>query len=498
MLAETDHCRNHPDTAARRRCYQCLAAICPRCQTRAMGHIFCSLRCRVRYWAGERAAGASRLAWSLVRPFRRLEKALDKATGSGIMRLVTIGLLLVIMAQVMVLVAGMSHLEQPAPVPVVTRRPPTMEIIPGDKYITVAGSAPGFAVAVLSADGSEIDTCRVTEGYYSFTFQPGEDARTVQVQVYGDQVPTMFSKAYPVPQPAAGAALTKERKAAVRNLPAAGPRQPDSVEGRASGKKAAARNRPATASGAVTSPAVQVDRNLLSDLSRGAGGRRRVAITFDGGSFNGVTGKILRVLRDRRLTATFFLTGEFMKRYPEATRDIVADGHEVGNHTFTHLHLTTYARNYRQDTLPGITRDLLVGELKRNEKLFAKITGDRMIKLWRAPYGEQNRQIRGWAAGAGYRHVSWTIDPKTRQSLDALDWVSDTDSTLYLSSDEIVKKLLAFDASTSSGMDGGIMLMHLGSEREDQLYAKLGRLIDEIQERGYEIGPVTRLLGDGG
>ena len=119
--------------------------------------------------------------------------------------------------------------------------------------------------------------------------------------------------------------------------------------------------------------------------------------------------------------------------------------------------------------------------------------------MWRAPYGEHNSQIRKWALDAGFRHVSWTYDPDTRMSLDTLDWVADKDSGLYLSSEQIVDKILSFDRKTEQGLKGGIILLHLGSERiEDPFFPNLAGLLDELEGRGYSVGSVSSLLSGGG
>jgi peptidoglycan/xylan/chitin deacetylase (PgdA/CDA1 family) len=529
MASEMNHCKNHPETEAVRRCYQCLDSICPDCQRRAIGHIFCSWKCQARCWVSQRATLAGRLFLRLGLRLRRVEKTISRVTGSGTMRIVTIALLVMVLTQVMSLVRELGQVDMGLSVEEEIPVPPSVQIIPGDDYLTVAGSAPGFAVAVLSADGMEVDTCTVKEGYFSFTFKPGKEVRSVQVQVFGDRVPTLFSRSYPVPdvmiarqeeQSPKPVTAEKEPEPAPEPLPAreseqdekparaaAGPLTEPGPEPRVEQEVAGSAPVPEPQEVAAKVPDIKKKKtallsgidnaDLLADMSRGSNDSRQVAITFDGGSFDGSTSRILKVLKERNIKATFFLTGEFMKRFPQATRDVVSMGHEVGNHTYSHLHLTTYEKDRKQETIPGITRELLQDELKRNEELFRKITGREMIKLWRAPYGEHNAKIRRWAAEADYKHISWTVDRKTRQSLDALDWVADTDSTLYLSSGEIVRKLLAFDTATESGMGGGIMLMHLGSERTDQLHAKLGQLIDLIQERGYKLSTVSELIEEG-
>ena len=79
-----------------------------------------------------------------------------------------------------------------------------------------------------------------------------------------------------------------------------------------------------------------------ASLERGRRDLPKVALTFDGGGDAGQSERILDVLEQRGATATFFLTGDYIRHNPELVRRIVAAGHEVGNHTWSHPHLTTW------------------------------------------------------------------------------------------------------------------------------------------------------------
>jgi len=417
--------------------------------------------------------------------YHRLEKSVQKLTGGGLFRLLTIALLLLLLYQTSTLVKIVNDTPSFNGLTAVYPTAPTVDIANEGKWITVAGSAPDFAVAVLLADGKERDFCAINEGRYSFTFKSDGRIHSFQIQVYGNAVPAMYTRAIPAAGLQAGSTADT------------GTLRSKTAEKPAAGKETAAVHEPEGSS--KLRPKSLPEYKPADDLSRGLSGTNTVAITFDGGSYSNAASRILDVLAERGLKATFFLTGEFMKRYPDITRRIANEGHEVGNHMYNHLHLTTFAKNYRQDTLPGITRELVQKELIKNEKLFHEITGKKMVKLWRAPYGEQNATIRSWAHQVGYRHVSWTYDPKTKKSLDGLDWVSDRHSALYLSSEDIVKKIISFDSETKRGLDGGIVLLHLGTDRKnDPFYPKLGELIDRLQEKGYKVGSVTQVLGTGG
>ena len=233
---------------------------------------------------------------------------------------------------------------------------------------------------------------------------------------------------------------------------------------------------------------------LPPDITRGSLKRMELSLTFDGGYSAYEAMEILDALRARGIKTTVFLTGIFINRYPWVTKLIVLDGHEVGNHTMTHPHLTSFAKNFRHKRLPGINRSLLLKELRDTEELFKEVTGAEMAPLWRAPYGEINAELRRWAFEQGYLHIGWTYDHEAKESLDTLDWVDNTASKFYQSSTEIKSRILGFGKG-SGGVKGGIILMHLGTDRRlDRVSSILGELIDGLQKRGYRFVTISKLL----
>ena len=223
--------------------------------------------------------------------------------------------------------------------------------------------------------------------------------------------------------------------------------------------------------------------------SRDGDADKRIVLSFDAGSTDRGAGEILDALRGRGIRTSVFLTGQFIRRYPGLTRRIAADGHEVGNHTFDHPHLTTYALDGRQATRRGVTAEMLRRELDDTASLYRDVTGSEMARLWRAPFGEENDEILAWAASDGYRHVSWTHG--SGRNLDALDWVADPESPRYRTSDRVISRLLA------SARPGNIILMHLGSERDDPVAGHLPRLLDTLASEGYRFSTASELIASG-
>ena len=222
--------------------------------------------------------------------------------------------------------------------------------------------------------------------------------------------------------------------------------------------------------------------DLLDNIEEGRPERPEIALTFDGGWEANATPYILDSLKDRGVRGTFFLTGLYMKRYPDMVRRIVSEGHEVGNHTWSHPHLTTMAIDGKQKTLSQVTRETVMEELKKSADLFREITGKDMICLWRAPFGEHNPEIRAWAKDAGFLHVYWTKAEAGEEGngLDSLDWVVDPNASIYRSSEEAIQLLV------DSARSGGIILMHLGTLRkEDQFHLRLPQLIEGLRRQGF-------------
>jgi len=230
------------------------------------------------------------------------------------------------------------------------------------------------------------------------------------------------------------------------------------------------------------------------DITRGDIHSTKISVTFDGGMGSRQASEILDILKKRKIKTTIFLSGRFIRANPGITRRILADGHEVGNHTTTHPHLTQLEINGTQKTLPNVTRAFLLDELNTTERLFFKVTGRHMSPLWRAPYGEINKELRRWAFSAGYLHIGWTYDARSGRSLDSLDWVADKDSRLYHGPKEIVKKIIDFD-KRGGGLGGGIILMHLDTERgADRAASVLGEILDDLLERGFSPVKISDII----
>lgn len=254
---------------------------------------------------------------------------------------------------------------------------------------------------------------------------------------------------------------------------------------------------PPTATPAVTAratPAPAAPRDTLQappvlHLVPDAGAR--IALTFDGGAQSAHAADLLDTLARLDLHVTLFLTGEFIVREPALVRRAALAGHEIGNHTWSHSHLTTYASNHRHDLADGIDREWLIDELRRTQAAFEATAGRPMAPLWRAPFGEENRQLRSWALDEGYLHIRWST--LEGASLDSHDWIADEHSPLFTDSRAMMARLLRFPQ-----LEGGIVLMHLSTERDEPPWTELPQLVAQLRSRGIEPVAVSRLLEHSG
>ncbi|GLH69648.1 hypothetical protein GETHPA_11810 [Geothrix rubra] len=209
------------------------------------------------------------------------------------------------------------------------------------------------------------------------------------------------------------------------------------------------------------------------NLTRGPVGRKQLLLSFDGGSSAEVATEVLDTLKTRGVHTTFFLTGAFIRRYPDLVRRMAAEGHEIGNHTLDHPH---FAPGMRRD--PAWTKARVQKELLDADAELVKVLGRPMDPWWRAPYGEQTPEIRRWAEELGYRHVGWS------EGADTLDWATAKERRLYRSGTAILQRL---HQRLSRDGDGLIVLMHLGSERVegDRPAAGLGAFMDRARAEGW-------------
>ncbi len=459
-------CKNHPDRAAKRNCYTCKQSICSECQILKSHHIFCSQSCYRSYIINKLSSSQAEqlIIFQLKKALYLLWSKIEKTPGY----LITTSILAVgIIFSVIISIVSINQVQKlerrisdfrksnsweadsTSSVEEIALNIDTLTILspPANAMIVrnrfdIEGQAEDNRVVTLSANGKLIQTTLVDKGMFSFKnimAKPGDNHFVIR-SISEDGVTLVIEEInfkYGKPAPSF----------------------------------------------------------LARDFSRGSLTDKKIALTFDGDYLENITVEILDILKQENVKCTIFLTGRYMRRYGDLVKRMAAEGHEIGNHSWTHPHLTTFEQNQLHNTLQEITPDVLQQELLKTAELYRQITGKQIAPLWRAPYGEQNAEIRNWAAAAGFRHVGWTVGRNWEDGMDTLDWVADKSAKIYHSADEIAEKILSFASNNSYGANGAIILMHLGTQRNDDYpHLKLPFIIQQLKAMGYQLVTVSEML----
>ncbi len=197
-----------------------------------------------------------------------------------------------------------------------------------------------------------------------------------------------------------------------------------------------------------------------NELTRGLTTHRRVALTIDGCWEDTLVPRMLEILDAQEVRATFFLTGTFAGRYPQAVRRIAAAGHEVGNHSLNHPAFTKLSDDSIMEQLAGAERPLL------------KLAGRAYKPFFRPPFGDRDTRTCRLLIQHGYLPVYWTVD--------TLDWKKEATAESVL------------DAVRGKGLEpGAIILTHAASPATAEA---LPRLIALLRAHDLEPGPLSGVL----
>ena len=198
-----------------------------------------------------------------------------------------------------------------------------------------------------------------------------------------------------------------------------------------------------------------------SEIVHGDPATGMVALTFDAGAEAGTSApQIIQILRERGVHATFFLSGNWVLKFPALAGEIMADGHEIANHSLTHPDLT------------GLSDNQVVFELDYTDQVVSDVLGIHTRPYFRPPFGARNRRVLDVAAASGFRSVYWT--------LDSGDWLP------RATPGAVAEKILRF------AQPGDIVVEHVGSDASANA---LPTILDIFEERGWKVGTVSEVLG---
>jgi peptidoglycan/xylan/chitin deacetylase (PgdA/CDA1 family) len=189
---------------------------------------------------------------------------------------------------------------------------------------------------------------------------------------------------------------------------------------------------------------------------------RRVALSFDDGPSAGPLDTLLALLAARGVSATFFVIGHDLAALPDAGRRIVAAGHELGNHTYSHKRMIFVG--------PATIRS----QLERTDSLIRAV-GHQGPILFRPPYGQKLAVLPWYLSRTRRTTVTWDVEP-------------DSYSEVAASADGIVRHVL------DKARPGSIILLHVWYPSRATSLRAVGPLIDSLHARGYRVGSVRQLL----
>ncbi len=183
---------------------------------------------------------------------------------------------------------------------------------------------------------------------------------------------------------------------------------------------------------------------------------KKAALTFDDGPSPLYTERLLDGLKERGVVATFFVTGENAESCPDLIRREKADGHLIGNHTYSHIQLTSD------------NKEVFREELVKTNEILEDITGENVTYI-RPPYGSWDKSLE---QDLNMFPVLWNVDP--------LDWCT-PDAGLVMS--RVLQQV----------EDGDIILLH---DYYDTSVTAALMIVDEMKKQGYEFVTVEEILFD--
>lgn len=186
---------------------------------------------------------------------------------------------------------------------------------------------------------------------------------------------------------------------------------------------------------------------------------KKVALSFDAAWGNEDTKEILAILKKHNIHVTFFMTGGWVESYPDDVKAIWKAGHDLGNHSENHKNMSQLSNEEK-------TQEIMSVHNKVKE-----LTGVDM-KLFRPPYGDYDDQVVLNAKENGYYTIQWDVD--------SLDW-----------KDYGVDSIIDTVVNHKNLGNGSIILCHNGAKYTADA---LEKVITGLQEKGYEIVPISELI----
>ncbi|MPM80392.1 hypothetical protein SDC9_127439 [bioreactor metagenome] len=165
---------------------------------------------------------------------------------------------------------------------------------------------------------------------------------------------------------------------------------------------------------------------------------------------------MLNTLAANDVKVTFFIGGSWAKRYPDVLKNLAGNGHELGNHSYSHPHPNSLSKDKNKE------------QIIKTENLVSELTGVKTA-LYAPPYGEYNDTVLYAAQELGYETIMWSID--------TIDWQR---PPVEIVKNRVLKKI----------HNGAIILIH----PTEPTAKALPELINEIKKQGYQITTVSDII----
>lgn len=185
----------------------------------------------------------------------------------------------------------------------------------------------------------------------------------------------------------------------------------------------------------------------------------KIALTFDAAWGNEDTPKIMEILKKHNIKVTFFMTGGWVDTYPDDVKRILAEGHDLGNHSQNHKNMSQLSDAEKETELMSVHNKV------------KELTGYEMF-LFRPPYGDYDSAVISTARKCGYYAIQWDVD--------SLDW-----------KDYGVESILKTVTENEHLGNGSIILCHNGAKYTAQA---LDTMITTLKDAGYTFVPLSELI----
>jgi peptidoglycan/xylan/chitin deacetylase (PgdA/CDA1 family) len=209
-------------------------------------------------------------------------------------------------------------------------------------------------------------------------------------------------------------------------------------------------------------------RTFVGNRDGNQSSKREIALTFDDGPNDPYTFRLLELLAERGIRATFFMIGSYVDRRPDIARAVADAGHAVGNHTYTHPNLIFQSQSQLRD------------EISRCDRALRDAIGERRTKLFRPPFGGRRPATLRTVRAMGFTPVMWNVT--------GFDWNAK-------SRDEIERHV------TKEVRGGDVVLLHdgghlrFGTDRSFTVQAT-ERLIGRYLAEGYRFVTIPEMMGE--